>query len=207
MITIKTDAKSLNYINRFASKEQTRYALQGIYFDPDGRALVATDGHRLGMLPHSWDMDYTTPGAPELTRGVTLQTKADKNIMAVIKKLQGTVTVEIPEEATDPTRGGSLTAKIYDYNGLSVTVAIMDATYPLYKNAIPDEHKQEKAPTEFIAFNPAYMADFAGYDKNDRLQLEFFGPEAPMIVRNSALPDFMGVLMPVRWDAVAKGNN
>lgn len=199
MIIIKTTAKDLNYINRFAAKEQTRYNLRGIRVDPEQRRLIATDGCRLGMLSNAWDKDYTLPsGAPELTAGVTLETKADKNIISVMKKLDGTVTIEIPEDALAPTRNVNLTAKIYDNNGLSVTVGILDSSYPDYMRVFPSERTEE---TTAIAFNPAYMNDFAGYDKGDKIRMEFFGPLAPMMVKNSSLPDFVGLLMPYRWDA------
>lgn len=125
MLKILVDAKNLQYLNRFASKEPTRYWMQGVYFAPNFD-LVASDQY-----------------------------------------------------------------------GQSVVLNEIDASYPEYAKVIPES--TSATDSNKVAFNPSYMADFAGYEKGDRLQIEIHDETAPILVKNSALDDFTGVLMPYRW--------
>ena len=55
MVTkVKLEADKLAFLQRFVSKEETRYYLNGVYVEPvcEGREIrmVATDGHHLGCM-------------------------------------------------------------------------------------------------------------------------------------------------------------
>lgn len=198
MIKILVDAKTLNYINRFASKEPTRYALQGVYFAPNFD-LVATDGHRLGCLANGYTLaDDSEPMRPS---GLIISTKADKVTAAALKRLQGQITITADAE---PNGAGVSYKNIVarDSFGQSVTLHEIDASYPEYSKVIPES--TDATESNKVAFNPSCMADFAGYEKNDRLQIEIHGAVLPILIKNSALDNFTGVLMPVCWDAVAR---
>jgi len=190
MLKILVDSKTLNYINRFASKEQARYYLQGVYFAPNFD-LVATDGHRLGRLAGG----YTLIGEPMRPSGLIISTKADKVTAAALKRLQGQITITADAEPNGVDASyKNIVAR--DSFGQSVTLYEIDASYPEYAKVIPES--TDATDSNKVAFNPSYMADFAGYEKNDRLQIEIHGDESPILIKNSALDNFTGVLMPVR---------
>lgn len=202
MLKILVDAKNLQYLNRFASKEPTRYWLKGIYFAPNFD-LVATDGHRLGRLANGYMLasDSEAPAMWTDIKGLALNTRGDKITEAAIKRLKGEVTITadvVPDGAGYDFK--NIVAG--DRYGQSVALCEIDASYPEYKKVIPES--TGATDSNKVAFNPSYMADFAGYEKNDRLQIEIHDETAPILVKNSALDNFTGVLMPVRWDAVAQ---
>lgn len=198
MIKIRVDAKALNYINRFASKEATRYVLNGVYFAPNFD-LVATDGHRLGRLADGYTL--AEDSEPRRPSGLIISTKADKVTAAALKRLRGQITITADAEPN----GVDVSYKnivARDSFGQSVVLYEVDATYPNYEKVIPES--TDATESNKVAFNPSYMSDFAGYEKNDRLQIEIRDALSPILVKNSALDNFTGVLMPVRWDAVSK---
>lgn len=192
MIKILVDAKNLNYINRFTAKEPTRYALEGLYFAPSFD-LVATDGHRLGFLAGGYAL--ADDSEPMRQSGLIISTKADKVTAAALKRLQGTVTITADAEPN----GVDVSYKnivARDSFGQSVVLYEIDASYPDYKKVIPES--TDATGSNKVAFNPSYMADFAGYEKNDRLLIEIHDAESPILIKNSALDTFTGVLMPIR---------
>lgn len=120
---------------------------------------------------------------------------------AALKRLQGQITITADAE---PNGAGVSYKNIVarDSFGQSVTLHEIDASYPEYSKVIPES--TDATESNKVAFNPSYMADFAGYEKNDRLQIEIHGAVLPILIKNSALDNFTGVLMPVCWDAVAR---
>lgn len=95
MVKITVNKEHLLYINKFCSKEQTRYWLQGVYFDPQETCIVATDGHRLAALTNEF---YVSEG--ELKNGFIL--KIEKTTASFLKSFKYFDEVTIDVECNDP---------------------------------------------------------------------------------------------------------
>lgn len=183
MINLKIRADFLCYVARFISYEPTRYNLQGVHFNEDG-SIVATDGHRLGLLKFAFD---TTAESESISNyGFTIE--FDKNLLKVLKQ-QKDKTLEIVVEGCS--------VKIICDN-LILNAHLVDGNFPEWRKVIPESNPTNKI--NWIALNPNYLADFGGFKKADRLKLEFGDSECcPIRIYNDALPTFLGVLMPCRF--------
>lgn len=107
-------------ISTFASSDETRQALNGVFWDADEYALVATDGRRLGMT--------------ELTEfGIDQSAIIPRTKFLLKQKFTGETSVDF--RLLD--RDGPLDFEIAG-NGFDYRVRCIDATYPNYKQVIPD---------------------------------------------------------------------
>lgn len=183
MIKLNIETQKLAYIAKFAHKEAPRYYLQGVYFTP-GREIVATDGHRMGVLKNAFTVE-----AGELKEGQLVYIQRGE--LQQIKKIKGFVSVIIE---------GSGLVMIGD-----VKTYLIDGTFPpnwrkILDEAIAGTSERGDAATRAVAFNPSYMESFA-YDSRDWLKFELGYTESnPIVIRSYKLgDDFTGVLMPIRW--------
>lgn len=126
-----------------ASKEETRYYLNGIYFD-DG-VIVATDGHRLHSFKHDVQWGARKPvkptkgkkkaeAAPDAPakKGVILPTRACKMILEVMKE----------------TRADKFELVFFSNNRFAATIGevtiegkLIDGTFPDWRRVVPADDK------------------------------------------------------------------
>jgi len=125
-------AKLLEMIEKtiFAvSTDETRYILNGLYFEPEGSStvrVVATDGHRLSLVERPMEGDF------KLKKGVILPRKGLLELRRLL------------EEAPDAEcfLGFGDTSAVFKKAGLSMFMRLIDGQFPDYKEVIPKESEQ-----------------------------------------------------------------
>lgn len=192
-------ASDFLYVARFISHEETRYYLNGVLVDCANGRLVATDGHRLGLLkPEADEMLYRNETSVILSGHKALLTacKAERKTAKWLRLYNDRVEIIAIDERM------KVTAEIMaDYTGpvamtLPASGCYIDGTFPDYERVIPDV----AGPMDCLPFNANYMADFAGPEKNQAgVSVVSSGKGGPMLVANND-PRFIGVLMPFRGD-------
>lgn len=189
MIKIKTTANKLVYMNRFVSKEQARYYLQGVYFEPDGLKLISTDGHRIGIYDNAFTVSEEAEGE---FNGLII--KLNKEFLSELKSMKNkeiTLTINTISDNAPVIIDGS-------FNQVGI---VIDAEYPHWQNVIPDESKP--TPMTVIGVNPDYLKDFKPDKNHYGVKMEFFTNKngigyAPIKISVINMPEFTGYLMPVR---------
>ena len=112
------------------STDETRYILNGLYFEPGEKnrvKVVATDGHRLSLVDRQMEGDF------KLKKGVILPRKGLMELRRLL------------EEAPDAEcfLGFGDTSAVFKKSGLSMFMRLIDGQFPDYKEVIPKE--QEKS--------------------------------------------------------------
>lgn len=190
---IRTDAHLFEIAARFASTEETRYYLNGVYVEPHpcgGVNLVATDGHRLFIAYDAFG-EATAPAIVRLSKAAL---KACKPSASDRKHgVHCTLTVNIEGLATVLDNNGCVAA--------SDRQTIIDGRFPDYRRVLPRTQDATGAPG---SFNPKYLAEFAkaGSDLHPNglgnIGLRGADEGAPHSVHWDGVENAMGVLMPVR---------
>jgi DNA polymerase III subunit beta len=113
-----------------ASTDETRYNLNGVYFEPQGPVLrmVATDGHRLALSEKPLAGDYG------LKRGVILPRKG----LHELKKLLGE-SVDAATEKPETKLGFAENSAIYRRPGVVLAMRLIEGMFPDYKQVIPKQ--------------------------------------------------------------------
>lgn len=108
------------------SSDETRYILNGVYFEPqDGGKvrMVATDGHRLSMI------ERELPGDFKLKSGVIIPRKG----LMELKRLLD----EAPEAECH--LGFAENSALFKKPGLTMVMRLIDGQFPEYQRVIPKE--------------------------------------------------------------------
>ncbi|ABC79780.1 DNA polymerase III subunit beta [Anaeromyxobacter dehalogenans] len=110
------------------SNDETRYNLNGVYFEPAGDALrlVATDGHRLSLS------ERTVGATFGLKRGVILPKKG----LAELKKLLAEA-AESGEEKPEAKLGFVENSAIFRRPNVVLVMRLIEGLFPDYKQVIP----------------------------------------------------------------------
>lgn len=168
----------------FASKEETRYYLNGVCIEFEARAstYVATDGHRL--IAYRDDL------------------RGDQD-----NELLGTFIIPTPQcKPFKLSKDDDGTAKIFGEDGTRLTMAhnFVDVTFAPIDGTFPDWRKvppSGPASGEIAQFNLEYLASFRKFAKALGLS------DVPFVAANGDKPAFvwftpadhvMGIVMPVR---------
>ncbi len=130
---VKADGKALlEMIQRTAfaiSSDETRYMLNGLYFESSDTGTVrtvSTDGHRLCLSERKMEGDFN------LKRGVTLPRKGLLELRRLL------------EEAPDAEcfLGFGETSAIFKKSGLSMIMRLLDGQFPDYREVIPRQSEK-----------------------------------------------------------------
>lgn len=127
-VPIPSLAATIARLTPFISTEETRYYLNGIHFHvKDGRVVaVATDGHRLGVLPV--EIDAAAFG----DRKIIVPRPAVKVLAALLRRRdEKTVRVEFHGDANGILR----TSFVLD--GVRLDTKLIDGTFPEYQRVFP----------------------------------------------------------------------
>ena len=175
--------KEFLYLTRFASKEPTRYYISGVWFAVNGD-MVATDGHRIGLFQNGFVEHIEGESGKE---GFLI--RWDKNALSILKKSKS-------EEASFEIEMGAESALIKTGDMIQALVYIDRCAYPDYKRVIPTG---ENKGCPALCLNPDYVSDFQ-FEKNTGVVFEFpnDNDNAPVRVKLTSKPDFVGALMPMR---------
>lgn len=185
------------------AKPDIRYYLNGIKVEigPEEARLVATDGHKLGVL--RLDQAGTVEGWPA-NLGGAVEVIVPAAIVKGIKSAGGRrashlgVTLELELDAP-----GGMRCALRDHQaGTCVAFAPVDGTFPDYRRVMP----REAASGIAAQFNPALLADFeacgvelAGKARALQTIVAHNGPEKVAFVTFACEPArFAGLVMPYR---------
>lgn len=97
-----------------SGESDTRYTLNGLYFDFTESRLVGTDGHRLGL-----STIYCDPCEPRIV---------PRKTVSILKTLKGDVSIQSGENHV-----------VFNYDGISVLCRAIDGTYPTINNVLPKQ--------------------------------------------------------------------
>ncbi len=167
---IKVKKQYLEYLARFVAKEEARYYLQGIYFDKENRALVATNGKQLGWIADAFEGELSKSRTVEISKPALMALKS-------LKKLEY---VELEE--TD--RG----LVLMDCS-TQMTMPYVDGTFPDWQRVV----NSASEPVENIGLDPRLLADFK--IKTPVLMI-FSGKAGAIKVYIHEIENFEGLLMP-----------
>ena len=121
-----------------ASIDETRYNLNGVYFEVDAATekirLVATDGHRLALTERSVGADATG-----LASGVIIPRKG----LAELKRLVD------EEDADEVELGFEASSGLARRGGVTLVMRLIEGEFPNYQQVIPKDAEQKLTlPTE-----------------------------------------------------------
>ena len=178
------NARFLAMASAFQSSDPGRSHLNGVAIQPHpsgkGVFLISTDGHRMAVFH---DVDGIAPHDAifPVTRDMLTAIKA------LVKRAGDTAVVEFADTK----------ANIGD---VSLPALVIGGTFPAWRRVIPPVADPAKfAP--LATYNPSYLGAFAfkGWRVKDA-PIELFNNdgESPVIIRLPDVPEFLGVLMPVR---------
>ena len=111
-----------------ASSDETRYNLNGVYFEPQGPVLrlVATDGHRLTVSERPLAGDFG------LKKGVILPKKGLNELRKLL-----TEATEAGEEKPVAQLGFAENSAVFRRPGVTLVMRLIEGLFPDYKQVIP----------------------------------------------------------------------
>lgn len=206
MTCIVIPAADYLYLCRFSGREEARHYLNGVFIDTANRRMVATDGHRLGLL----DVRDTMVGD-----GPSRIITNSKAMMAACKAARREVLyIRCYDDRCEVVDGANATAEeIHAGEGRTMIQvpamsAYVDGTFPDYDRVIPDSVSGlttetakgidgQPGETTAYGYNSEYLADFCGPEKKDAGISLVPNGGSPALVFNTD-PRFLGVFMPMR---------
>jgi len=110
------------------STDETRYNLNGVYFEPSAEALrlVATDGHRLSLV------ERTVASTFGLKRGVILPKKGLQELRKLLAEA-----VDAGEEKSETKLGFVENSAIVRRPGVILSMRLIEGLFPDYRQVIP----------------------------------------------------------------------
>ena len=176
MTKITVKKSYIEYLSRFVHVgRDSRYYLEGIYFDKNELALASTDGHRLGAIKNGffYEGDFAEYG---------YIIKFSKEVLSFIKSFKFAEELEITINDD---------SAVLNICGASMSLELIDSTFPDWRRVCTDESEAIKQ----IGLNPKLLKDF---QIKQFVRLEFSGVTNPIRVIVPELPEFYGLLMPAR---------
>ena len=191
---IVTRAKYLRMLAPFASTEETRLYLGGIYIAPaaKGIVLVATDGHRMGIV-HDENGAATKPFICPIGKRALAQ-KLDIDALAVFAGADLHFL-----DADNPPKRRTVLQPLF-----TSAEPALEGDYPAWWKVVPVTVTRRLRP---MSINARYVGAFAkvgeaaGLKDGNRYGFNFYqsgGASDALIVRNPYLPEFVGIQMPMR---------
>ena len=175
MLKITVKKSYVEYLSRFTSKEESRYYLNGLFFDKQDNVLAATDGHRLGYIENGFTADSDMAESGYIV-------KFNKQALSLLKSFKHAEEFEVIID------DNKASLNIW---GSQMSLELIDASYPDWRRVTHDE---SQAVTE-IGLDGGYVKDFM---IKKPLKLSFCGTTAPIRVEVPEIPEFKGLLMPCR---------
>ncbi|HYV45731.1 MAG TPA: DNA polymerase III subunit beta [Myxococcaceae bacterium] len=114
------------------STDETRYILNGVYFEPReaGKVrMVATDGHRLALVERELEGDFKLKGGVIIPR---------KGLLELKRLLE-----EAPEAECH--LGFAESSALFKKSGLTMVMRLIDGQFPEYQRVIPKEGERKLA--------------------------------------------------------------
>lgn len=189
MLTINTNL--LKAANVIASKEETRYYLQGVFIEATHERVfyAATDGHRLVAFHH----------AAEWSDSVE-EEKRKFSIIVPSPIVEGMKINKKVAEAELRLSGEGMW--IIKKEGLVTAFQALDATFPDWRRVVPEETNGKVAQ-----FNGDYLASFKKVGRiigvDNTIPGVYHNGDGPALIDLGATEyDYVACIMPVRWSAM-----
>jgi hypothetical protein len=185
MINATFDAKYAAMLQNFISSEKTRFYLHGFLIEPHpikGVILAATDGHVMAVIH---DENGKTDGT-----GIV---KLKPYMVKACKSNYGSTIMAISGETASLIENGKVMESQSDI--------FIAGDFPDWRRVVPKNSIEMSSGR--LCLSPKLLAKFSGLAgaKGDN-GVDIFQcdetPGSPMIIRPCGLPEFFGVLMPLR---------
>jgi len=140
------------------SNDETRYILNGVFFEPREKGLVrmvATDGHRLALVERELSGDF------KLKSGVIIPRKG----LFELKRLLD----EAPD--ADCQLGFAENSAIFKKPGLSMVMRLIDGQFPEYQRVIPKEGEKQLLVRRDKLFDALKRISLLSADKSNAVKL------------------------------------
>jgi len=163
-----------------ASTDETRYNLNGVYFEPKGPVLcmVATDGHRLALSEKPLAGDYG------LKRGVILPRKG----LHELKKLLGE-SVDAATEKPQTQLGFAENSAIYRRPSVVLAMRLIEGMFPDYKQVIPKQGEKILKVGRLRFLETLRRVSLLASDKSHAVKLELSPGVLKVLSQNPDLGD------------------
>jgi DNA polymerase-3 subunit beta len=163
-----------------ASTDETRYNLNGVFFEPQGPVLrmVATDGHRLALSERPLAGDYA------LKRGVILPRKG----LHELKKLLGE-SVDAATEKPETKLGFAENSAIYRRPGVVLAMRLIEGMFPDYKQVIPKQGEKIVKVGRQRLLETLRRVSILASDKSHAVKLELSAGLLRVLSQNPDLGD------------------
>lgn len=140
------------------SNDETRYILNGVYFEPrEGNRvrMVATDGHRLALVEREMSGDF------KLKAGVIIPRKG----LFELKRLLD----EAPDAECQ--LGFAENSALFKKPGLSMVMRLIDGQFPEYQRVIPKEGEKQVMVKRTQFFDALKRISLLSADKSSAVKL------------------------------------
>jgi DNA polymerase-3 subunit beta len=140
------------------SSDETRYILNGVFFEPREKGLVrmvATDGHRLALVERELAGDF------KLKSGVIIPRKG----LFELKRLLD----EAPDAECQ--LGFAENSAIFKKPGLSMVMRLIDGQFPEYQRVIPKEGEKQLLVRRDKLFDALKRISLLSADKSNAVKL------------------------------------
>jgi DNA polymerase-3 subunit beta len=163
-----------------ASTDETRYNLNGVYFEPQGPVLrmVATDGHRLALSEKPLAGDYA------LKRGVILPRKG----LHELKKILGE-SVDAATEKPETKLGFAENSAVYRRPGVVLAMRLIEGLFPDYKQVIPKQGEKIVKVGRQRLLETLRRVSILASDKSHAVKLELSAGLLRVLSQNPDLGD------------------
>jgi DNA polymerase-3 subunit beta len=181
---VDIDPKSLlDQIDRTffaASSDETRYNLNGVFFEPQGAVLrlVATDGHRLAVSERPLAGDFG------LKKGVILPKKG----LNELRKLLTEVT-ESGEEKPVAQLGFAENSAVFRRPGVNLVMRLIEGLFPDYKQVIPKPGEKIVTVGRLRFLETLRRVSLLSSDKSHAVKLELSAGTLRVLSQNPDLGD------------------
>ncbi|HET8732695.1 MAG TPA: DNA polymerase III subunit beta [Anaeromyxobacteraceae bacterium] len=178
-----TPAELLEQIDRTsfaASTDETRYNLNGVFFEPKGPVLTmgATDGHRLALSEKPLAGDYA------LKRGVILPRKG----LHELKKLLSE-SVDAAAEKPETKLGFAENSAVYRRPGVVLAMRLIEGMFPDYKQVIPKQGEKIVKVGRLRLLETLRRVSILASDKAHAVKLELSAGVLKVLSQNPDLGD------------------
>lgn len=208
MIEIQIPVCELKAAALFASRDITRYILNGVFVQipASGKiTLTATDGRRIARIQSEGEVVSRTEDAAGAVSFI-IPTKLIAKARPIPKMASGSCVMRIERLAKMDTAQGDPQMRI-ELDDLETRVSMKSTfgNFPKFAHLLSKESKKPAATQ--LHFNPNLFADFAtaakllrrGKNSNGcTLAVGAESSTSMMVIRFQENPDFIGGLMPVR---------
>lgn len=185
-------------VSKVANKKDTRLTLSSVYFTP--KATVATDAFRLievsvpkvNISHYPNDVDVVKDFEPFMVSAGALSKVKAPAPNKEFPVLDNVVVTSVTDENV------GLTTTDLEVVDTKTLKKVVGEEYPKYEQIKPTGD-----PVAKIKISAKYLKEMAnlleGYDKQDTVDIEFFGNEKPIVMKASNdIQSAYGLIMPIR---------